>query len=62
MRWFAPDGGAATEAVAYVPEADVTVLLCLSSHDGAGFQKAMPAFQALVRGYRFVAANLNTPR
>lgn len=62
VRWFAPDGGAATEAVAYVPEADVTVLLCLSSRDGAGFQRALPAFQSLVRGYRFVAANLTTPR
>ena len=62
VRWFAPDGGAATEAVAYVPENDVTVLLCLSARDAAGFQRGLPAFQSLVRGYRFVAANLQTPR
>ena len=62
VRFFAPDGARATEAVAYVPEENVTVLLCLSSRDADGFERALPAFRALVRGYRFVAADLQTPR
>lgn len=62
VRYFAPDGRSATEAVAYVAEDDLVMLLVLSSRDAAGFQKHLPAFRSLVSGYRFVAGSIETPK
>lgn len=61
VRYFAPGGGDPLEAVAYVEEEGLVMLLVMSSHTTAGFQKALPAFQDLVHGYQFVAAGVKTP-
>lgn len=62
IRYFAPAGGAPTEAVAYVPEDDLVMLLVLSSRDPAGFKRHLPAFESLVASYQFVAGGIQTPR
>lgn len=62
VRYFAPGGGEPTEAVAYVPEDELVMLLVLSSRDAAGFKRHLPAFESLVASYQFVAGNIETPR
>lgn len=62
VRYFAPTGGEPLEAVAYVAEEDVVILLVLSSREGAGFRKSLPAFESLVASYQFVAGGIETPR
>jgi hypothetical protein len=62
VRYFARDGGAPTEAVAYVAEDQLVMLLVLQSRDNAGFQKNLPAFRSLVAGYRFVIGGIQTPK
>lgn len=61
VRYFAPDGTAPLEAVAYMEEKGLVNLLVMSAHDAEGFKSALPAFHDLVFQYRFVAANINTP-
>ena len=39
------------ESVAFIDEAKVVVILALSSRDKAEYEKALPAFQALVNSY-----------
>jgi hypothetical protein len=62
VRYFAPDGGAPTEAVAYVAEDQLVMLLVLQARDNAAFQKNLPAFRSLVAGYRFVIGGIQTPK
>lgn len=62
VRYFAPTGGAPLEAVAYVAEDDLVMLLVLSSRDAAGFKRHLPAFESLVTSYQFVAGDIETPR
>lgn len=62
VRYFAPEGGAPTEAVAYVAEDGLVMLLVLSSRDAAGFQRSLPAFESLVGSYQFVAGGIETGR
>lgn len=62
VRYFAPTGEAPLEAVAYVSEQDLVMLLVLSSRDGAGFRSGLPAFESLVTSYQFVAGGIRTPR
>jgi hypothetical protein len=62
VRYFAHDGGPPTEAVAYVAEDQLVMLLVLQSRDSAGFQKNLPAFRSLVAGYRFVIGGIQTPK
>jgi hypothetical protein len=62
VRYFAPKGGEPQEAVAYVPEEDLVMLLVLSSRDAADFKRYLPAFESLVSGYQFVAGGIQTPR
>lgn len=62
VRYFAPTGGPPLEAVAYVAESDLVMLLVLSSRDGGGFRNALPAFESLVASYQFVAGGIQTPR
>ncbi len=62
VRYFAPDGRDPVEAVAYVAEDGLVMLLVLSSRDAAGFKRSVPAFESLVAGYQFVAGNVQTPR
>ena len=57
VRYFANDGGAAHEAVAYVPEADLVMLLVLSSKSPQGFQGALAAYRELVQSYAWVGSN-----
>ncbi len=61
VRYFAPDGGDPAEAVAYIEEPDLVMLLVLSSREPGGFQKTLPAFHALVERYEFVGGNIQTP-
>lgn len=57
VRYFSEDGGPPHEAVAYVPEKDLVMLIVLSSRTPAGFQKALPAFRELVSFYAWVGTN-----
>lgn len=61
VRYFAADGTEAHEAVAYIPEDDLVMLLVLSSREPGGFRKALPAFETLVKGYQFVGGDIQTP-
>jgi len=61
VRFFAHDGGKPHEAVAYVAEDELVMLLVLSSRSPEDFSKALPAFQLLVKSYNFVGSGLLTP-
>ncbi len=61
VRLFAREGGDPQEAVAYVMEEDLAMLLVLSSREIGGVKSAMPAFREMVGSYQFVAASLQTP-
>ncbi len=61
VRLFAREGGEPQEAVAYVMEDDLVMLLVLSSREVGGLKTAMPAFREMVASYQFVAGNLQTP-
>jgi hypothetical protein len=57
VKHFSYDGGPVTEAVAYVPESELVMLLVLSSRDAKGFQAGLPAFKDLVSTYAWVGSN-----
>ncbi len=61
VRHFSPTGGPPTEAVAYIPEDDLVMLLVLTSRQPATFRAALPAFQEFVKHYQFVGGNIQTP-
>ena len=61
VRFFAHDGGKPHEAVAYVAEDELVMLLVLSSRTAEEFSRALPAFQLLVKSYNFVGSGLLTP-
>ena len=62
VRYFSSDGGPAHEAVAYVPEADLVMLLVLSSKSPQGFQGALTAYREMVQSYAWVASNTELGR
>jgi hypothetical protein len=62
VRYFSRDGGPAHEAVAYVPESDLVMLLVLSSKTPKGFQGALAAYRELVQSYSWVASNAELGR
>ncbi len=62
VRYFSESGGAPHEAVAYVPEADLVMLLVLSARTPEAFQKALGAYRELVQSYAWVAANTELGR
>ncbi len=62
VRYFSSKGGEPTEAVAYVPEDQLVMLLVLQARNPAGFRSALPAFESLVSSYQFVAGGVQTPR
>ena len=62
VRYFSYDGGPAHEAVAYVPEADLVMLLVLSSKTPEGFQGALDAYRQMVQSYAWVASNAEMGR
>jgi hypothetical protein len=57
VRYFSEDGGPPHEAVAYVPDKDLVMLLVLSSHTPQGFQQALGAYRKLVESYAYVGSN-----
>ena len=57
VRYFSYDGGPAHEAVAYVPESELVMLLVLSSKTPEGFQGALAAYHDMVQSYAWVASN-----
>jgi hypothetical protein len=57
VRYFSENGGSPHEAVAYVPEKELIMLVVLSSRDPAGFQKSLPAYRELVQSYAWVGSN-----
>ncbi|MFN8588319.1 MAG: hypothetical protein U0704_11040 [Candidatus Eisenbacteria bacterium] len=61
VREFSPTGGDPVEAVAYVPEDDLVMLLVLTSREPAGYRAMLPAFREFVKNYQFVGGNLQTP-
>jgi hypothetical protein len=62
VRYFSYDGGPAKEAVAYVPEAELVMLLVLSSKTPEGFAGALPAYREMVQSYAWVASNAELGR
>lgn len=58
VRYFAADGGAPSEAVAYVSEKDLVMLLVLSSRTPQGFRQSLPAYRNMVESYAWVGSNL----
>ena len=62
VRYFSNDGGAANEAVAYVPEAEMVMLIVLSSKTPQGFQGALAAYREIVQSYAWVASNAELGR
>ena len=62
VRYFSSNGGSAHEAVAYVPEAEMVMLLVLSSKTPEGFQGALAAYRELVQSYAWVASNAELGR
>lgn len=61
VRYFSKPGAEPDEAVAYIEEKGLVMLLVMSSKSAAGFKSALPAFQQLVRSYYFVAGDIRTP-
>src|SRR5262245_3420116 len=62
VRYFSQDGGPAHEAVAYVPEAELVMLLVLTSKSADGFQGALAAYKEMVQSYAWVASNAELGR
>lgn len=61
VRIFTGPGGTPKEAVAYVMEKGLVMLLVLSSREIGGFDAANPAFREMVASYQLVAAGIQTP-
>jgi hypothetical protein len=57
VRYFAPDGRAPVEAVTYVPEKELVMLIVLSARTAQGFQQALPAYRELVSTYAWVGSH-----
>lgn len=57
VRYFSQSGGAPHEAVAYVPEKDLVMLVVLSAKNPESFQKSLPAYRELVQSYAWVGTN-----
>jgi hypothetical protein len=57
VRYFSEDGGPPHEAVAYIPEKDLVMLVVLSSRTAPEFQKALPVYRDLISTYAWVGTN-----
>jgi hypothetical protein len=57
VRYFAEDGGAPHEAVAYVPEKELIMLVVLSARSAQSFQQSLPAYRELVQSYAWVGSH-----
>jgi len=57
LRYYAHEGGAPNEAIAFVPEDELVMLIVLTSRTPQGFRDALPAFRELVATYAWVGSN-----
>jgi len=57
VRYFSDTGGAPMEAVAYVAENDLVMLLVLTSRTPDGFRQALDAYRQMVESYAWVGSN-----
>jgi hypothetical protein len=57
VRYFSSDGRAPHEAVAYVPEKELVMLVVLTSKTPDGFAGALDAYHQLVASYAYVGSN-----
>lgn len=61
VRLLAPTGGEPLEAIAYLEEPTLIVLLVLHAEQPQGFKDAYPRFRDMVTSYQLVAENIQTP-
>ncbi len=61
VRYFSETGGPPHEAVAYIAEENLVMLLVLSARTPDTFRTSLPAFEGLVSSYQFVAGGIQTP-
>ncbi len=62
VRLFQGDRWGNQEAVAYIEEPAVVVVLVLSARNQEAFQKSLPAFEKLVASYRFYTTDVRLPK
>jgi len=62
VRLFQGDRWGNQEAVAYIDEPAVMVILVLSARSQEAFQKSLPAFERLVASYRFFTDDVKLPK
>ena len=60
-RKFSGDQHGNIEAVAYVEEETVFVMIILTSRDEQEFEEAYPSFRALVSSYKFITSDVRLP-
>jgi len=58
VRHFMPDEYGNHEAVAYIDEEFIVVMLVLSARTKEGFERAYPAFAELVESYQFLTSDV----
>jgi hypothetical protein len=58
VKHFSGDNGGNFDAVAYIEENKVVVMLVLNSRTEKDFQSALAAFRQLVGSYRFISENV----
>ncbi|HTR97389.1 MAG TPA: hypothetical protein VMH61_05760 [Candidatus Acidoferrales bacterium] len=61
LRLFSTTGARIDEAVAYIDEQPLVMLLVLSSRTPESFERALPTFRRWVQSYRFIVGNIDTP-
>jgi hypothetical protein len=61
LRLFAPDGGAPTEAVAYIEQKGFVEMLVLQAQRPEGLRENLPAFRAMVASFEIVGTDVQTP-
>jgi hypothetical protein len=61
VRLLAPTGGEPLEAIAYLEESSLFVLLVLHAERSEAFKDAYPRFRDMVTSYQLVAENIQTP-
>jgi len=60
VKRFSGDRGGSYEAVAYVEESKVVVIIALHARTREEFESALPAFRKLVSSYRFISDKVVT--
>jgi hypothetical protein len=62
VKRFSGDRGGSYEAVAYVEESKVVVIIVLHARSSKDFDDALPAFRQLVSSYRFLSDKVVTEK